>query len=1055
MMSCGSAFLLSSLALVPAGLLAQGTPQPDAATAFANEPYVIESDSTVVSMKADATGTRVQTYAIRIQSESALRSFGVVAIAYPHSSEAADFSYVRVRHADGTVQETPVTDAMDQPAPVTREAPSYSDLQIKQLPVKNLRIGDTLEWQTRSTVLHPEVPGQFWSQSYATEGAVILSETLELHTPLATHVNLWTNPRGKVTFSETTSGDERIARWSHSDLRPTVGAAAEAAKLAEEKRPRTPDEELDIKEGKLPTFAWTTFPDWAAVGAWYRDLSVSRATPDAAIKARVAELTAGKPTDLEKAQALYAYVSSQIRYIGVSFGIGRYQPHTAAEVLANQYGDCKDKHTLLAAMLAAAGLHADPTLIGAGIRFNPAVPSPAAFNHLITHLTLAGQPVWLDSTAEVSPWRALVATIRDHQALVIPATAVPSIERTPADLPYASFSTSVVSGSLDPSLNSDSQIVLTFHDDSEIVLRSVLRSVSPADYGTFVQNLMANLGFGGTTSEPSLEHLADPSQPFSIRFHYHRTRDSSWGENRITATFQPISLPGFSPDKPPVAAIQLGTPRTDTSTVAVTLPENWTVDLPEPVHAHTDFATCDVTFHLEKGKLLEERKLVVLKKEVPASDFKAYQSWYETAGISGVPFIQLTPPTKATAASSHTAPAPPASGTSVHPSDPHAAELVVSAGEKIRAMDPDAARTLLDQAKAINPTERGLWLGYAGVASQFGASSEAIDNMKRELTYFPDEVRLYPYIGQEQMRLGDPDAALATFRAWAAAAPSNPVAFVTLVYALDHQKQDAEAITVGHSALDRLSKAGTEPKDLIELRLATASAQAHSGDKAGAAAAVQPLLATVTEPMQVNSVTYTLAEGNLDLAAAEAAQRKAVASLEAKTTGWSLTEAPPLVNRDLDFIAATWDTLGWILYREGRYPEALSYIEPAASVLDHQDVRDHLAALASALKRPSLAHTNFQKLRTISLGSAHGRYGTAELRLLLKDGSTVETGPYGPENRPVLGSAKLGSAESAGLVKAADLHQLLPPGSSAHLLRGGIVNCFGSVCQLLLIPLGN
>ena len=81
----------------------------------------------------------------------------------------------------------------------------------------------------------------------------------------------------------------------------------------------------------------------------------------------------------------------QIRYVGVSFGIGRFRPHSASEVLANQYGDCKDKHTLLAAMLAAAGLHADPVLIGAGIRFNSAVPSPESFNHLITHLTLDGQ----------------------------------------------------------------------------------------------------------------------------------------------------------------------------------------------------------------------------------------------------------------------------------------------------------------------------------------------------------------------------------------------------------------------------------------------------------------------------------------------------------------------------------------------------------------------------------------------------------------------------------------------------------------------------------------
>ena len=67
-------------------------------------------------------------------------------------------------------------------------------------------------------------------------------------------------------------------------------------------------------------------------------------------------------------------------------------------MLENQYGDCKDKHTLLAALLTASGLHADAVLIGAGVRFNEAVPSPSSFNHLITTVSVAGGPVWLDST---------------------------------------------------------------------------------------------------------------------------------------------------------------------------------------------------------------------------------------------------------------------------------------------------------------------------------------------------------------------------------------------------------------------------------------------------------------------------------------------------------------------------------------------------------------------------------------------------------------------------------------------------------------------------------
>lgn len=1038
----------------PASIPVLGQAAP-AQTPFSAEPSVIENISTIVNMNADGTGSRRQTFSIRIQSDSVLRTFSIVALSFPHSSEVAEFVYARVRHPNGTVQETPVSNAIEQPAPVTREAPFYSDLQVKQLPIKNLSVGDTLEWQARTTITHPEVPGQFWGQGTISENVVVLKEIFELRTPLAVHPILWTNPRGKVAFTETTEGTERVDRWTHSDQHPTVGPAAETAKLAEEKRLRTPDEEMDLTEGKLPAFAWTTFPDWAAVGSWYRELSIGRAVPDAAIKAKVVELTAGKATELEKAQAIYAFVSSQIRYIGVAFGIGRYQPHLASEVLANQYGDCKDKHTLLSAMFAAAGLHSDPALIGAGVRFNPAVPSPAAFNHLITHLTLAGQEVWLDATAEVGPWRALLPVIRDHQALVVPSAAAPSIQQTPADLPYPPYSTFTVASTLETSLDSDAQIVFTFRDDTEIALRAVLRSVSPSDYGAFVQNLMGNLGFGGTTSEPVLDHLNDSSQPLTLRFHYHRVKDKSWGDNRITATFAPIGLPAFAPEKPPTSSIQLGPLRSETSTVEVAFPQGWQVDLPETVHAHTSFATCDVTWHLDHGKLFEERKLVILKKEVPASSGKEYQSWYDTAGISGVPFIQVIPKIAAASVPTHTAPTPPITGetAAAQPSNPEAAKLVVSAGEKIQALDLGAARKLLDDARALNPTERGLWLGYGAVASQYGVSTEAVEDFQRELSYHPEQVQLYSYIAQEQRRRGNTAAAVKTLRAWIAAAPDNSNAAVILVETLTADKKFMEAVSEAQAAITRLGK---DNPDLPRLHLVSSEALCAAGDTTRAAAEAQPLLSSLTDPMQINSVAYTLAQANVAIPEAELAQRKAVAALEDQTAGWTVAEPDAAVSRLHHSLAAAWDTLGWILYREKKYDEALGYLNAAARIAGGKEVHDHIAAIAAALRTPAssaLARADDQQLRTLSLGSAKGRHGTAELRALLVDGKIVATGPFADTNVLSAPGSAPRLADADQLLKAGDLHSLLPPGSRAHILRSGIVNCHNSTCEFVLLPI--
>ncbi len=286
-------------------------------------------------------------------------------------------------------------------------------------------MGDKLEFQYRIVTTKAETPGEFWGQESFGETAVALEQTLELRVPVGIYVQVWSPTMKPVESSAATAGTQspqRIYRWSAPQLKPTVGKEAEAALAAQKKVLWTPEQELDAEQGKLPTVAWTTFKSWEEVGAWHRGLEMDRMVPDETVKAKVAELTKGKTTDEEKAHALYDYVATNIRYLGVAFGIGRYQPHAAAEILNNQYGDCKDKHTLLAAMLAAAGIQSDAVLIGAKVRFNDAVPSPASFNHLITRATIDGKPVWLDTTAEVAAHGADAGGLAcgSKQVLVVP-----------------------------------------------------------------------------------------------------------------------------------------------------------------------------------------------------------------------------------------------------------------------------------------------------------------------------------------------------------------------------------------------------------------------------------------------------------------------------------------------------------------------------------------------------------------------------------------------------------------------------------------------------------
>src|SRR4029077_3447805 len=101
--------------------------------------------------------------------------------------------------------------------------------------------------------------------------------------------------------------------------------------------------------------------------------------------------------------ALFAFASTKIRYVAVDPGIGALEPHAAEEVLKNGFGDCKDKHILLTALLSAVGIRADAALIGVGVPFDADVPSPAQFNHVVTAVPDGTNATWLDATLEVAP----------------------------------------------------------------------------------------------------------------------------------------------------------------------------------------------------------------------------------------------------------------------------------------------------------------------------------------------------------------------------------------------------------------------------------------------------------------------------------------------------------------------------------------------------------------------------------------------------------------------------------------------------------------------------
>jgi hypothetical protein len=219
---------------------------------------------------------------------------------------------------------------------------------------------------------------------------IVLDEQIEISVPREREVKLKSQIIQPTIHEET---GRRIYVWRRSNLE-----SQSAEKEKEVQR-------YDAIRGLLPPpdILISSFRTWEEVGRWYEGLQQEKIQPSPEVRAKAVELTKGLSDDDAKLRAIYNYVSLRYRYVAISFGIGRYQPHAAAEILENQYGDCKDKHTLLAALLSGVGIRAYPALINTRMVVDVDVPSPGQFDHVIS---VVAKGKLMDGCRQCGPFNA-------------------------------------------------------------------------------------------------------------------------------------------------------------------------------------------------------------------------------------------------------------------------------------------------------------------------------------------------------------------------------------------------------------------------------------------------------------------------------------------------------------------------------------------------------------------------------------------------------------------------------------------------------------------------
>ena len=367
---------------------ATGKPEPKDSTAkpqhdHSQEAYVIEQYRSLYHFENDGTGRRETIARVRVQSEAGVQQWGQIQFGYNSANERVEIAYVRVIKADGSVVKAGDDAVQDLSAPIEQQAPVYTDFRQKHITVPGLRPGEILEYDI-ATVVHTALArGQFWADYQFDKTDINLNEEVDIDVPASRQIKVKSKPGMDPKITEVNG--RRLYHWTSSHL--------EREDEQKDKDKDTAKKKKHTEEDQYPDIQLTSFTSWEQIGLWYADLEKDRRAPSPEVRAKAEELTKGLTNELDKVQALYDFVSKNFRYVSLSLGVGRYQPHASGDVLHNQYGDCKDKHTLLASLLEAEGLHADSVLINSSRKLDPDVPSPSQFDHVITMLPMGWEKI--------------------------------------------------------------------------------------------------------------------------------------------------------------------------------------------------------------------------------------------------------------------------------------------------------------------------------------------------------------------------------------------------------------------------------------------------------------------------------------------------------------------------------------------------------------------------------------------------------------------------------------------------------------------------------------
>lgn len=594
-------------------------------------PGVVVNDEATVTVAEDGRITTVTTYAVRMLTRA---GFGYATAGARYDTDSGD-KVTELRawliRPDGSVRKYGKDDIIDR---IADADDLYNESRLKVInATRDVEVGAVFGFQT-TTERRPWFPqAEWWFQGNMPSLVSRFTLTLPAGWRASGTVYNASKVEPTVTGNSYTWEMRSLPRVEDEPSSPTVRSLA--AHVAVKYGPAT------ASAGA----AFRNFDTWADVSRWYTELADPQAAPDDAVALKARELTSGAKTELEKIRAVGRYVQN-LQYVSIQVGIGGWRPHAATHVFAKQYGDCKDKATLMRAMLRALRLESYAVLIYSGdrTRVREEWVSPGQFNHcilavrvseetkaasVVQHPTL-GRLLIFDATDPSTPVGDLPDDEQGSFALVAAGDAG-ALMRMPVTPPEENM----LRREVEAGLAADGSLTASLRErregQSAVDARRMFKGLAPSDYTRVIERWVSRGATGAKFSkiEPTDAHAEGR---FALDVEFTAAAYAQSMQDRllvfnpaVLARASTVQLSGAQTRKYPLVLES----NAFTETVRFKLPAGFDVDeVPDPVKIDSEFGSYAASYEIKDGQLLYTRKLVQRAATIPADKYGDVRAFF-------------------------------------------------------------------------------------------------------------------------------------------------------------------------------------------------------------------------------------------------------------------------------------------------------------------------------------------------------------------------------------------------------------------------------------------